>query len=192
MLKFGKKITYRPLLISLLIAFLPGIAFGDILNSVPIGLGVGFLFFLFVFFAYYFPNIPTLFVYWESDKEEIRYCDIYHGANRLLGMIIPAKAKMITIQKSDIKSITAIGNLNSSYKMPMAIPYTASLAVLSPVLSMIKHPEIIRFNLKDGSSIDLSIARDYTYSRDNTLEKLDTFFNALGDIPVTANMPKNK
>lgn len=192
MLKFGKKITYRPLLLSLLIAILPGCMAADILESVPLGIATGAAFFLFVFFAYYFPNIPTLFVYWESENDEIRYCDINTWKYRLLGMIFPPAAKMITVKKSSIKSASVIGDLDHKYQMPMAIPYSGYVAVLSPVLSMVHHPEIIRLTLKDNSILDLSVARDYTYSRDNTLEKLDKFFTNLGNIPITADIPNLK
>lgn len=191
MLKFGKKINYRPMLLSLLIAVLPTIMAANILESIPLGLVIGVAFFLFVFFAYYFPNIPTLFVYWEANQNEIRYCDINTPKSRLLGMIAPPAAKMITIQKSSIKSATVIGDLDNKYEMPMTIPYSGYVAVLSPVLSMIHHPDTVRLTLKDGSTIDLSVARDYTYSRDNTLEKLDNFFQGLDNIPVKANIKKN-
>lgn len=57
---------------------------------------------------------------------------------------------------------------------------------------MVHHPKIIRLTLKDNSILDLSVARDYTYSRDNTLEKLDKFFTNLGNIPITADIPNLK
>ncbi len=192
MLKFGKKITYRPLLLSLLIAILPGIMATNILESVLYGILIGAVFFLFVFLAYYFPNIPTLFVYWENYKTEIRYCNIYTWKHRLLGMIFPPAAKMVTIKKASIKSVTVMGDLHKKYEMPMAIPYSGYVAVLSPVLSMIHQPEVIRLTLKNGSTVDLSVARDYTYSRDNTLEKLDKFFKDLGNIPIHADLNNNK
>ena len=192
MLKFGKKITYRALLISLLIGFLPGSAAGDILNSVPMGLLVGLAFSLYVFFAYYFPNVPTLFVYWTADSDEIRYCDIKSWKNRLLGMVAPFAAKMVTIKKSDIKSATVVGDLSGNFAMPMAIPFSPGVAVLSPVLSMIHHPDLVVLTLKDGSTVDLDVSRDYAYSRDNTLDKLDAFFKGLGSIPIKTDIPKDR
>ncbi|MFC6176819.1 hypothetical protein ACFQAV_08190 [Companilactobacillus huachuanensis] len=192
MLKFGKKINYRPLLISLLIAALPAVAAGDSFKSFFLGLLIGLPFFLYVFFAYYFPNIPTLFVYWTSDTDEIKYCDIQTWKYRLLGMVDPFAAKMVTIKKSDIKLATVIGDLSTNYEMPMAIPFGAGPAVLSPVLSMIHHPDSVVLTLKDNSTIELSVARDYAYSRDDTLDKLDAFFKSLGTIPVKAKIPEDR
>jgi len=192
MLEFGKKINYRPLLISLLIASIPGLEAGDSYNSFFLGLLIGLPFFLYVFFAYYFPNIPTLFVYWTADTEKIKYCDIQTWKYRLLGMVAPSKAKMVTIKKSDIISARVIGDLSANYAMPMAIPFGPGPAVVSPVLSMIHHPDDVILTLKDGSTIDLSVARDYAYSRDNTLDKLDAFFKGLGDIPINTNIPTDR
>jgi len=186
MLKFGKKINYRPLTIAFLIAFIPSFATHDIFDSTPLGLTVGAIVFLGVLFIYYFPNIPLEFNYWETDGKTIKYCDMSNWHNRLLGMLLPPATHLTTIDVTNIQSLSLIGDLNSQYKAPMMIPVTVQNTVFYPALSMISHPNKVRLNLKDGTAIDLDIAHDYTYSKNTTIQKLQQLFQMFGEVSINA------
>ncbi|WP_057880169.1 hypothetical protein [Companilactobacillus kimchiensis] len=180
MLKFGKRVSYRPLIISLLIGLIAGYPTADVLNSGLYGLGVGFVFFCIVFFGYYFLNVPILFVYWDVNSDGIRYYDVDKWNNRLLSMLVPPLSKYTTINKNSIKSITFIGDLDNRFEIPMALPYTAAVGVFTGAISMAHHPDFVRLNLIDGSTVNMSIARDYTYSRNKTIDKLNLLLKVLG------------
>lgn len=190
MFEFGKKITFRPWIISLAVAFLPTVFTGDFFKNWPLAFGIGLIFFLYVFFVYYFPNVPLEFQYWQVDQETIKYTDIDNRRNRLLGMLFPPAIRFTTIQKSDIIKISLVGNLNKKYESPMAIPYTASLGVMYAAIAMVHNPDYVRLQLRDGQIIDLSIRRDYTYSRDKTLAKLNQLFVSLDNTGIQIELPK--
>jgi len=184
MLKFGKKINYRPLSIAFLIAFFPLFATSDIFDSTSLGITVGVVVFLGVLFIYYFPNVPLEFTYWETSGKIIRYADMNNWKNRILGIFLPSATHLTTIDVSDVQSISLIGDFNSQYKSPMAIPFTLQNGILYPALSMISHPNSVRLHLKNGHEIDLDIARDYAYSKNMTIQKLQRFFKILDNVSI--------
>lgn len=177
MFKFGKKVNYRPLLISLLIASLVGIPAQDIFKRPLISILVGLGLFSIIFFGYYLPNIPLEFSYWEADEQFIRYVDTSNLRTRILSMFLPFINPLTIIDKTDIKTISVIGNINQDFEAPMAI-------------AMVHNPDYVRVTLKNNQIIDLSIRRDYTYSRDTTLKKLTNFFNSLDNTQIKITLPK--
>lgn len=190
MFEFGKKITFRPWIISILIAFLPTVIAGDLFKNWAIAFGIGGIFFLYTFFAYYFPNVPLEFQYWQVDQKTIKYTDIDDHKNRLLGMLCPPAVHFTTIQKSDIIKISLVGNINKKFTSPMAIPYTPAFGVTYAAIAMVHNPDYVRLELKNGQIVDLSIRRDYTYSRDKTLAKLDQLFVSLDNTGIQIDLPK--
>ena len=74
MLKFGKKVTYRPLIISILFTLIPLIP--AIKFNWPLAYLLSLVVFSIIFFVYYLFNLPTTFNYWEADVNVIRYNDM--------------------------------------------------------------------------------------------------------------------
>lgn len=190
MFKFGKKVNYRPLLISLLIASLVGIPAQDIFKRPLISILVGLGLFSIIFFGYYLPNIPLEFSYWEADEQFIRYVDTSNLRTRILSMFPPFINPLTIIDKTDIKTISVIGNINQDFEAPMAIPYTPALGIGYAAIAMVHNPDYVRVTLKNNQIIDLSIRRDYTYSRNTTLKKLTNFFNSLDNTQIKITLPK--
>jgi len=178
MLKFGKKITYRPLIISLLLALLPGFILNIIFKPI-MGILVGTAIFLIFLLGYYWRNVPTLFNYWEVAQDTIGYSDLSNKKECFKLLLAPLSMHLKIIEFSNIKSVTITGELEKVNDMPMAVPYSGYLAVMTAAISMINNPVNIKFDLKDGTSITVSAARDFIYSEKTTITKLNKMFAEL-------------
>lgn len=188
MLKFGKKVTYRPLIVSAVFGSSLGFIFNQCGANMLISSLVGLGLFTAIFIIHYLNSSEVLFQYWEADQNEIRYSDLSHASYRLTLMLFPFKNNLTVIKKDQIESITLKENLNTNSKdMPMALPYSPILAILSPALSMSKNPVDIDIKLKNGNTVELSAARDYIYNKRNTIEKLHRFFNDFNNNNIKLN-----
>ena len=191
MLKFGKKVTYRPLIISILFTLIPLIP--AIKFNWPLAYLLSLVVFSIIFFVYYLFNLPTTFNYWEADVNVIRYNDMKKISSRLVMMLASFKNQLTTIKKQDIQSITVNGKLANPDEVAVPLQVTAYYAVLTPILSMIKNPVTLELTMKDGQTISLSVARDYAYSNKKTIEKLNQFFDSLDDAQIKIiNYPNHK
>jgi len=83
MLKFGKRINYRPLVFSLfygVLLFLITLIFSKPILSIFLGI----LLFLWILFGYYWRILPTMFNYWEVDEKTIKYSDMTNKGKKTL------------------------------------------------------------------------------------------------------------
>lgn len=183
MFEFGKKVTYRPILISLLWAILPLISLGIAFNFY-LGLGISFLIFAFVLTVYYSANLPTIFGFWQADESQIKYTDMTNYGNRLKMIFLPFKNQLTTINKRNIQTISVNGDLSSLKETATMIPYSGFYAVLTPVISMINNPVSLTLTLKNGQNVELNLSRDYTYKQKETIQKLDQFLNSFNDVQI--------
>lgn len=177
MLKFGKKLNYRPLLISLGLAIIFG-SIGLILSPVAAGI-IGIGVFVVCFFVYYLRSVPVIFQYWEADQDSLRYSDLTHIGHRLFLMLFPFKNHLKVIKTTDIDSITIKGKLDSLTEIPNAIPYSGYLAIMSPAISISQNPVDLIVKLVDGTTVDLSVARDYVYDPKKAIRQLKKLFATL-------------
>jgi len=177
MLEFGKKINYRPLIVSLLIgAFVFALTqIISFIGSLIFGIGLFFL----VFLGYYWNIMPMTFSYWKFDGKTIEYSDMSSAGNRLLMLLTPLINHLKKIDVSSIKSVTITGDLDNLKEMPFAVPYSAYLGIMSATISMARNPVDLNVELIDGSKIDLNITRDFVYNHDETLKKLDKILDDL-------------
>ncbi len=184
MFKFGKKVNYRPIIVSLLIALVPGFAAKDIWESSLAGFLGGLLFFLLIFLGHYWRVTSLLFNYWEIDKDKIKYNDVTNIWTSLLMISVPFAAPFKTIDLKSIKSVSIVGDLDKLSDIPFSLPFTVGLSMFSSGISISNHQVGIQFTLKDGSSVTLSIARDFVYNRLATINKIDKLFKKLDDAGV--------
>lgn len=174
MIKFGKKVSYRPICISMLIGVIIGSIFG--LNiSRTLGIQIGGITFFILLLGHYFLVLPIIFNYWESNNYFIRYNDIKALHNRLLALLLPFKAPIKVIKKKDIQRVSIIG-------LPQHNPSLSSELILSEeggfmynLFLMINEPVKVRLTMKDKQIIDLDISRDYVKHPQETLSKLHIF-----------------
>lgn len=191
MLKFGKKLNYRPLLISAAIGLMPGLAANDIFESPAAGF-IGFaIFFLFIFLGYYLFNVSILFNYWEVDQDQIRYTNMNSYLHRIVMMFLPMTVNHLTkINLQDVASLTVQGTYDKPKGMPFALPFTPYMGILFPILSIAHNPLDVMIKLKNGQSVQLSMARDYIYNSAATFKKLDQLMEIAKEnsIPVHNRM----
>lgn len=177
MIKFGKRVNYRPLFISLFLGLVPGLIFTIV--SVRIALLAGLLVFLVSFLGYYLRILPELFNYWEVGDGYIQYSDLDEVSARFKALLLPFSSHMKTIDFNSIKSVTIKGNLSNQEEMPMAIPYSGYLAVITAILSITRNPVDIVFELTDGKTVTVSAARDMVYDKDKAIKKLEEAFDQM-------------
>jgi hypothetical protein len=182
MLKFGKKVSYRPILVSFYFTLIPLIA--AIAGHFPIMYLVSLAVFLTVLLAYYLPNLPLIFNYWESDQDTISYNDMTTYKRRISMILVPHKNQLVTINKKDIQSITVTGKINNPDEITTPLEVTGYFAVLTPLLSMLKNPITLNLVMTDGQTIELSVSRDFAYDNKKTIEKLNQFFDSLDDSQI--------
>lgn len=184
MLKFGKRITFRPLIISLAFGIAFGM-FGNELANPSIGFITGVFFFLLILLGYYWGTSKTLFNYWEVNQDTVNYRDNDNASNRLLMLIFPTFLNLKTFSKKDIQSVSINGNFNLK-QMPFALIYNAGLGMFSGAISMTNNQVSLSVTLKNGQKIKLDISRDIIYNKKETIEKLNQFLDGL-DSDVTIN-----
>ncbi|GAB5057389.1 hypothetical protein COSHB9_17770 [Companilactobacillus alimentarius] len=177
MLKFGKKRSFRPLIIILVLGLFLGLAFNDIFSP-SIGFIFGVSFFLLVFLGYYWRTSAILFNYWEVDDKSIRYKDMSLN-NCLLMMTIPSLIELKSFSKDSIESITIHGNLENVKSAPFALLYNGALGIFSGSVAMAQNQASLAVTLKNGQKINLDFSRDLIYNKKETLEKLDKLFDSL-------------
>lgn len=184
MFKFGKKVNYRPILVSLAFALIPIIGIG---HFYPLrGILAGLLVFLLVILIYYLPNLPILFSYWQADNNEIKFNDMSNLSHRLTMILLPFK-QLSTINEKDIQSITILGKLEDTKEMTYAMQVGAYYAILTPIISMIKNPVSLELTMNNGQKVQLSISRDYAYDHKKTIAKLNQFFDTLDNTQIKVN-----
>ncbi|HIY93336.1 hypothetical protein [Companilactobacillus sp. HBUAS56275] len=184
MIKFGKRVNYRPLIISLVLGLFPGLIFAMVgfgkIPSILVGIGI----FLVFFVGYYFRILPVLFNYWEVGNGYVQYINLNKTSARFKALLLPFSVHMKTIDFNSIKSATIKGDLSKLEQEPMAIPYSGYLAVITAVLSIIHNPVDITFELTDGTSITVGAARDMVYGKDKAIKKLEKMLNQMSDAKI--------
>lgn len=174
MLKFGKKVNYRPLLFSLFVSLLIGLVFG--LNiSKSLGTEIGIIMFSLMIIGHYLFVMPIIFNYWDSDKLNIHYSDIQKYHLRLLTIFLPKLVPIRVIDKQQITKITLIGLPQKNPNLSSELIMTEEGGFMYNILLMINEPVKIRITLRDHTIIDLDLSRDYVDRPHETIGKLKLF-----------------
>ncbi len=95
-------------------------------------------------------------------------------------MFFPFKNKLNVINKQDIVSIKIIGHLNDD-GIPLAVPYSAALGILTPALLMAKNPFSLEITTISDQTYTLDFSRDYAYNKKLTVQKLDQVIRNFDD-----------
>lgn len=175
MMQFGKKVNFRPLLISLFVGFIPGNVAYVFFQNGWVGLFVGLCFFSIIFFAHYYPELPELFSYWQFDGETLKYNNMASPKKRLVMMFFPSFAKMDTVKKSQIKSVKLMGDVKNQTELPSMVPFSNAYSIFYSRLSMMKNPVGIEITTTDDKKIYLNAARDYAYDKEKTVKEINSF-----------------
>lgn len=175
MLTFGKKVNYRPWILS--------IAFGVLVGTIVSGLSwqisvlAGVIVFLISFFLYYYMAAAVfLYDYWEVDKDYIRYNDITNFKRRLYLLLFPNLIPLKSVKKSDVVSITTDGDYGKLWQPPFMVNWSM-YGLGNSVMTRIKTPVGLTLNMKNGQKINLTVSRDYAYNTEKTVKMVDQFLN---------------
>ncbi|GEO46883.1 hypothetical protein [Companilactobacillus kimchii] len=176
MLKFGKKLNYRPLLMSLFWALLCGSLFGFNISK-SLGIRIAIIIFGIIFIGHYLTILPTIFNYWDSSDKFIRYNDKSNPFKRLLIMLIPKLDTYKVIDKKLIRSIQITGLPMTNDLLSSALFVATEGGFLYNLMVMIRYPVKVKLLLKNGQIINLNLSRDYVDHPAETIGKLKIFLN---------------
>jgi len=171
MIKFGKKVNLRPVLLSVLVGFIPGCFFWVFFNG-WLGFFVGFCFFAAII-AYYYLNLSKVFNYWQFDGENIEYNDMTNPTKKLMLILFPYFVKMDVIKGEDIKSIKLLGDMKNQKTLPPMVPFSNTYSIFYARISMMKNPIGVEITMKDGKQKYLDISRDYTYDKEKSTKRIN-------------------
>lgn len=176
MLKFGKKVNYRPLLMSILMAVLVGLLFGFNI-SVRLGIEVGSIMFLTVILGHYLLALPVIFNYWDSDSHNIRYVDLRPLHSRMLSILFPKHMPIKVIDKKEISQIDILGLPQHNFPLSSNLVMSEEGGLSYNLFLMINEPIKVRLIMKNNEMIDLDVSNDYVKHPQETIGKLNIFLN---------------
>lgn len=176
MLKFGKKVNYRPMILSILVALTIGLLFG--LNiSRQLGWALGIIMFLVMFVGHYLIVLPIIFSYWDSVDETIHYSDINQLYKRLFSMFLPKFSPIRTVTKNQIKRINITGLPQCDTSLASDLVVSEEGGFMYNLLLMINDPVIVKLTTKNNQVISLNLSHDYVDHPVQTLGKLRIFLH---------------
>lgn len=175
MITFGKKMNFRPLVISLAYFLLASLIAWDVLAIVNSqnknwAWVIGFIFFALIAFGYY-PNVlPIEFNYCEISAKKIRYYD--HGSywNRIKMIFLGKASPLKEIATSEVVDAKFLGT-KSLVKMAPTIFYPMILIYFVGIISSVNNLCGFQLKLADGQEITLSLSRDKIYEPEKTINQ---------------------
>lgn len=176
MLTFGKKISFRPLLISLIFFFLFGFLFWGVISSlfgdkfIFLGWLIGAAMFLLVAGLYYPNVIKYEFNYFEITDKQINYYDLSSWWKRFKLVLFGRNIAMKSIDLKAIKSASLIGQKDFQ-KMPPSLTFPLYLTFSSGINAMIQNPCKLELKLSNGEKLSLLMNRDMVYDPGQTVKK---------------------
>lgn len=176
MLKFGKKVNYRPLLVSLGVALIVGLLFGLNISKL-LGWEIGTIMFLLMILGHYWLVMPIIFNYWYSTDSTVNYSDINKLSSRLLMIFLPFQLHLKTINKNQITAITLLGLPQRNPNLGSELLVSEEGGFMYNILLMINEPVKVRLGLANGQTIDLDLSQDFVAHQSETLGKLRIFLS---------------
>ena len=174
MIKFGKKVNYRPLAVSFLLAITLGIIFGWSFYR-KLGIEIGIIIFLLMILGHYLFILPIIFNYWDSDNNYIHYTDIRSIHKRLLSILFPVLLSTQKIDKSQISQINVLGLPQPKFSLTDELIVSEEGGMMYNLYLMINEPIKVRLTMANQRKIDLDISRDYVKHSRETIIKLRIF-----------------
>lgn len=171
MFTFGKKLSFRPLIISLLYFFVFGLIAGGFL-----GLGgwlAGLIAMLLVAGVHYPGVLEVEFNYFEVTDSQIKYYDFSSWWKRFLMIFMGPFTPLQSIDLTEIADARAIGRRKGK-ELQTAIPYPNALVGYTGLLSSIQNLYWIEITFKNGQKKKFSLARDKAYDTEKTINKANS------------------
>lgn len=175
MITFGKKMNFRPLLISLAFFLFASLVAWSVLSldnfqNENLAWAIGFIFFALIAFGYY-PNVlPIEFNYCEISDQKIRFYDYGNYWNRIKMIFLGKVSPLKEIATNEVVDAKFLGK-KSLVKMPPTIFYPMILIYFIGIISSTANLCSLQLKLKDGQKINLSLSRDKIYEPENTINR---------------------
>ncbi|AUI72635.1 hypothetical protein [Companilactobacillus alimentarius] len=159
--RFGRKINYVPLLITLIIGVGIGIVCFLISRNILIGIMFGLLSII-IASSIISINIQKYFGYWEISKDGIQYCEYDSFGKRISAIFFPHFVKNISININNINSISL--KKNKGLSDPKGIgpngAIDSSYYIVGSALNDFTDKYFFNVALTNGKNIDLSAFDD--------------------------------
>lgn len=170
MFTFGKKISFRPLIIALIFLLVVGSPIAGAFGMWGWAAGIGVFI---VVVCVYYPGVLELeFNYIEITDHEIKYYDFRSWWKRVLMVFMGPMTPLKSIDLDEIVSARTIRQ-EKGEKMPvgMAIPASNFIGAFAGAVSTIQNLYWIEIELENGKKIKLSLAHDKAYNTEKTVKK---------------------
>lgn len=170
MFTFGKKISFRPLIIALIFLLVVGSPIAGAFGMWGWAAGIGVFI---VVVCVYYPGVLELeFNYLEITDHEIKYYDFRSWWKRVLMVFMGPMTPLTSIDLDKIVSARTIGQeKGEKMTVGMAIPASNFIGAFAGAVSTIQNLYWIEIELENGKKIKLSLAHDKAYNTEKTVKK---------------------
>ncbi|APX71272.1 hypothetical protein M5C72_10945 [Companilactobacillus allii] len=155
-IKFGKKINYYPLLITLVISIFVGYLISITSNELKLGIIFG-LVCLIVILSIFTVNIDGNHSYWLVTEKGIYYYDYSKFTKRVAAILFPSFTNRLLITFTEINSISLV--VGEGMSVPKGIgsegAVDASFYVVGSALGLFSKGYYLKILLKDDKEVDL-------------------------------------
>ena len=153
---FGRKISYLPLLISLIVGLIVSIFFYTLSNQIAVSIIFGLLCFI-VALALYVINLSDAYGYWKIDSQHVEYYDYSTAGKRLKAIFLPFGGNQMSV------TLNQVADANVVIGKKMQVPANITAAAASAYM-VYYYPSAyyLSFKLKDNREVDLDLSFDET------------------------------
>lgn len=155
-LTFGRKISYRPMLISVFIGLIIGWFLYLIAKSLVVGILFGLISFI-VVVGLYALNLTRSFGYWETTSTGIKYYDYGSAAKSFKAILMPFKVNQQQVDFTDVTAANLV--VENGYQIPEVVKAaSASAYVIQAVEKNYTSPYYLDLELKSGAEVPLDLS----------------------------------
>lgn len=155
-LTFGRKISYRPMLISVFIGLIIGWFLYLIAKSLVVSILFGLISFI-VAVGLYALNLTRSFGYWETTSTGIKYYDYSSASKSLKAILMPTGVDQKQLKFTDIAAVNL--EVGTGYQIPEDVKAAyASAYVVQAVENKYSSPYYLNLELKSGIEVPLDLS----------------------------------
>jgi len=168
MITFGKKMSFRPLILSLISLFAVGSIIAGLFGTW--GWLAGIMVFV-VLVVVHYPGVLELeYNYFEITDHQIRYYDLSSWWKKFLMIFSGTNTLLVSIDLDKVVGARTVGKEQGKGMSP-GLPYSNFLSAFSGLISTVRNLYWIEIKLEDGQHKYFSLARDKAYETDKTISK---------------------
>lgn len=168
MITFGKKMSFRPLILSLISLLVVGSVIAGLFGTW--GWLAGIMIFV-VLIGVHYPGVFELeYNYFEITDHQIRYYDLSSWWKKFLMIFSGTNTPLVSIDLDKVIDARTIGKKQGQGIFP-GFPYSNFLSAFSGLISTVRNLYWTEIKLEDVQHKYFSLARDKAYKTDKTISK---------------------